>query len=258
MPTLHPLPFHHRLLPPRFSHQSWSRQEVEGKELPVFLSCPGALFPPRSSVTTNCRGWKSTAGLKIVVWMWIDCQIDRCHFQHSGISAASAIHLQLNPRPADVIDQAAKGDRHCREGLARTAFRLDEHQDRAEHWYWFRPEATRKHSDLFSYRLGEMWNAPSVHLQKFRTSGMSYMRLEQAWLVLDNSRPRQPKEDNIVSEIHQHSSISSWDQLCQDSSVETAQLQPWNGMLRQYFWHILGNGRLAQWELWGTFWVYRR
>jgi len=64
------------------------------------------------------------------------------------------------------------------------------------------------------------------------------MRIEQPWLVLDNPRPRQPKEDNIVSGIHQHNLISSLGQWCQDSRVGTSLFHPLNAMPSQYFGHL--------------------
>jgi len=67
------------------------------------------------------------------------------------------------------------------------------------------------------------------------------MRIEQSWLALDNPRPRQPKDGNIVAGIHLHNPISSWGQWCQDAWVETAQFQPWNAMPHQYFWHLSGD-----------------
>jgi len=78
------------------------------------------------------------------------------------------------------MHQAAKGDRHWREGIARTGCGLDEHEECAEHQYWFRLEAVSTHADLLSYRVLNKLNAPSAHLQEFHTSGMSHMRLEQS------------------------------------------------------------------------------
>jgi len=74
------------------------------------------------------------------------------------------------------------------------------------------------------------------------------MILEQSWLLLDNPRPRPPKEDNIVSGIHQHNSISNRDQLCQDSGVGTAPFPPGNPMHRPYFWHRLEDMESAERE----------
>ena len=82
------------------------------------------------------------------------------------------------------------------------------------------------------------------------------MRLEQAWLVLDNPWPRPPKEDNIVSGIYQHNSISSRDQLGQDSGVGTARFQLQNAMPCQYFWHLSGDRWSARHESRRAFEVY--
>jgi len=82
------------------------------------------------------------------------------------------------------------------------------------------------------------------------------MRFEQSWLVLDNPRPSQPKEDNIVAGIHQHNDISSGDQLCQDSGVGTPRFQPPHAIFRQYFSHLSGNRGLAQQESSRAFQVY--
>jgi len=36
---------------------------------------------------------------------------------------------------AEAIHQAAKTDRHCRVGIAKTEFGMDEHKEFAEHQY---------------------------------------------------------------------------------------------------------------------------
>ena len=63
-------------------------------------------------------------------------------------------------------------------------------------------------------------------------------------------------EDNIVWQIHQHNSISSRDQLCQDSRVETVQFQLRNAMPHPYFCHHPSDMESAQWESRGACWVY--
>jgi hypothetical protein len=115
-----------------------------------------------------------------------------------------------------------------------------------------------KLADLISYRVIDKLNAPLMHHHEFHTSGMSCMRLEWSWLVLENPRPRLPKEHNIVSGIHQHNSISSWDQLCQDFWVGTALSQQRNAMLRLYYWHRSGDIESAQCESRRTLQVYSR
>jgi len=180
--------------------------------------------------------------------MWNNCQIHPRDFLLSGIWAASAITLLLNPGAADAIHRAATGDRHCIESIAITGCGLDENQECGEHQYQFRPEAPRTHADLYSYQVVKKSNALSAHHSEFHTLGRSYMRYGQAWLVRDNPRPRQPKERNIVSGIHHHNSISSQGQLLQDSWVGTALLQPQNAMPHQYLWHLLGDRGSAQHE----------
>jgi hypothetical protein len=63
--------------------------------------------------------------------------------------------------------------------MASTGFALDEHQECAEHRYFFRPEARSKYPDLLGYRVVEKWNVPSAHLYELHTAGMSHMKLEQ-------------------------------------------------------------------------------
>jgi len=77
---------------------------------------------------------------------------------------------------------------------------------------------------------------------------MSHLGLKQPWLVRHNAQLSPPTVGNIYCGIHQHNSISSWDQLCQDSRVGTAQFQPWNAMPRQYCWHLSGDMASTQRE----------
>jgi hypothetical protein len=94
----------------------------------------------------------------------------------------------------------------------------------------------------------EWSNIVMFHRRTFRncTYRACAMRLEHSWLVLDNPRPRPSQGDNIVCEIHQHNSISSRDQLCQDSAMGTAWVQSQNAMPCQYFWHFSWDRRSAQ------------
>jgi hypothetical protein len=43
------------------------------------------------------------------------------------------LDFNSNPRAADAIHQAAKADRHCSEGIARTGCGLDQQEELAEH-----------------------------------------------------------------------------------------------------------------------------
>jgi len=60
----------------------------------------------------------------------------------------------------------------------------------------------------FHLSSGQWGECHLAHVLEFHTSGMSHMRVVLWWLVLNNSWPRQPKEDKIVSQIDQHNSIS--------------------------------------------------
>jgi len=102
-----------------------------------------------------------------------------------------------------------KGDRHCREGIARTGCGLGGHLECEEHQEYCPPAAPSEYAGLLSYRVVETLNAPSGHHWEFHTSGMSQMRHEQPSRVPDNHRPRQPTEGNIVAGIHLHNPISS-------------------------------------------------
>jgi len=82
------------------------------------------------------------------------------------------------------------------------------------------------------------------------------MWLEQSWFVIYNFKSRQPKEDNIVSGIQQHSSIPNGDQLCQDSWVGTAHFQLQNVVFHQYCWQDLGHRKALRQEERCDFWVY--
>jgi len=55
-----------------------------------------------------------------------------------------------NPSAADAIDQAAKANRHCREGIASTACGLSEHLECAEHRYCCAPAAPSNYAALVS------------------------------------------------------------------------------------------------------------
>jgi len=73
--------------------------------------------------------------MDILLQMWIDSEIDPRHIKLPDYWAAGAICLKLHSGAANAIDQAAKGDRHCKEDIARTGLGLDEHQEGAENWY---------------------------------------------------------------------------------------------------------------------------
>jgi len=85
----------------------------------------------------------------------------------------------MNEGAADGIHQAAKADRRCREGIARTGCRLGGHLECAEDQYCCPSAAPSKYAGHLSYRVVNRWNAPSAHLEEFCTSEMSHMRLEQ-------------------------------------------------------------------------------
>jgi len=259
MPALRLLPLHPMLSPLQYSRHSRSSQALECDLQPVCWSYPRSGATTRSCVSIY-RMVKLHAGdLDIIVPMWINCQIDPWHFQLSGIWAASAICLQVNPRAAIAIHHATKAVRHCREGIARTGCRLNEYQECADHQYKFHPQALRKHADLLSYQVVEKLNTPLVHMLKVTTSGLCHMRLEQSWLVPNCPWPRQPKEDNIVSGIQRQNTMSRQVRICQDFWVGTALFHPWNAMPCQYFWLISEDSGSAQWrsrcafQVWGAY-----
>lgn len=87
---------------------------------------------------------------------------------------------------------------------------------------------------------------------------MSHYRLVQPWIILDNPQPREPKEDNIISGIHQHNLISRWEQSCQDSYVKNTKFQPRNAIPCQDLRHPSGDRGSAEQESEQVFWVCSR
>jgi len=164
MPAQLPLRFHQRPFKRQFSRHPCSRQELERNSQPVFWSFHRSLYLARCRFSKNGVVWTSAGGQDIVARMWIDCQIDPQPVSLSGIWAANAISFLLNPGAADEIHQAAKANRHGREGIARTGCRLGGHLECAEHQYCCPPAAASKYAALFSYRVVERWSALSAHL----------------------------------------------------------------------------------------------
>jgi hypothetical protein len=90
---------------------------------------------------------------------------------------------------------------------------------------------------------------PAVQVSEVHTSGVSHLRLEQLWIVLDDARPRQPKDSNIDSGIHQHCSIASRDQLGQYCEVgksgPTVECIAWLLFLAPFGRHRISRSRIV-------------
>jgi hypothetical protein len=78
------------------------------------------------------------------------------------------------------MHQAAKADRHCREGIAGTGCGLGGHRECPERHYDCPPAALSEHAGLMGYQVVGEWNVPSAHLREFHTLGMSHKILNQS------------------------------------------------------------------------------
>ena len=176
--TLLPLRYHWRLFPPQFSCRPRRRQELESNSWPVFWSFNGSHYLARCRFSMTQMIQRRAGDREIMAPMWIECQIDPCPVWFSGIWTASSISFYLNPEAADAICQAAKADRRCREGIARSVCGLGGHLEFTEHQYYCPPAFPSEYASLLSDRVVSRWNAPSRHLSEFVTLGTSHMRLE--------------------------------------------------------------------------------